>query len=74
MNSISEYNELREEELSWLMNESDLDMYKECKSLDEVENVYRQMFPAFYEGSVRRWIGWHQGVHLSADGDSFQSE
>lgn len=64
MNSNTEYNSLREEELLWLINKSELDMYKTCKSLDEAENVYRQMFPAFYEGSVRRWLGWHEGVHL----------
>lgn len=60
----SEYNKLREEELSWLKNQSGIEQYKDCKTLDEVELVYKELFPAFYDGSYRRWSGWHEGVHI----------
>lgn len=74
MMNKSDYEMSREDELLWLITESGIDQYRECNDLDEAEYIYRNTFPAFYEGSVRRWMGWHEGVHKWADGDSFQSE
>ena len=70
---LGEYEKLREKELLWLMNDSDIEPYKNCAGIDEVERLYEQIFPAFYEGSVRRWMGWHKGVHMWTDGDSLRS-
>lgn len=59
-----DYNFRREKELKWLRDESNIEHFRNCMTLDEVENLYRMIYTSLYSDSVRLWMGGKKGAHF----------